>query len=209
MLSLRASLAVGSLALLSGCASANFAPRIDAIGEYRDTTAASERADSMSSSEAEDVRVLVGTLPEGMRVEHDQLAVDSSRYEVVGRVSADFKAFGLTWLGWWFYDYPEGQGWRNAYCGVQVPLTWVTLSLWTFVPLHYPCAVVEGSSTSAVGDRRARIIKTLQKATKAAGGDLLVVTGLGDLHLVAAGSGELISSVPMMHGSGFALRTKH
>jgi hypothetical protein len=186
----------------------NFAPRIDAVGEYKDTTAASERADSMLSSEAADVRVLVGKLPDGVRIEHDGLAVDPARYELVGRVSADFKPFGWTWLGWWFYDYPEGEGWRNAYCGVQVPLTWVTLSLWTFVPLHYPCAVVEGSSPSASGERRARIIRTLQKATKAAGGDLLVVTGLGDLQLVAAGSGQVLGAVPMMHGSGFALRMK-
>jgi hypothetical protein len=194
-------------ALLPACASASFAPRIDAIGQYRDTTEASERADDMPSADAADVRVLVGQLPEGVRIEHDQLVVDPARYTLVGRVSADIKPFGWTWLGWWFYDYPEGQRWRDAYCGIQVPLTWLTLSLWTFVPLHYPCAVVEGSSPSSVGERRARVIQTLQKATKAAGGNLLVVTGLGDLHLIAAGSGQLLETVPVIHGTGFALKS--
>lgn len=200
--------AVAFATLLPACASANFAPRIDAIGEYRDTTAASQRADDMPAEQAADVRVLVGQLPEGVRIEREELIVDRSRYELLGRVSADYKPFGLTWLGWWFYDYPEEESWRDVYCGIQTPLTWVTLSLWTFVPLHYPCAVVEGSSPSASGSRRARIIRTLQKATKAAGGDLLIVTGLGDLHLVAAGTGQLLDSVPMMHGSGFALKTR-
>ena len=209
MARIRTCFAVASFAALPACASASFAPRIDAIGEYKDTTEASERADDMPSSEAADVRVVIGQLPEGVRIDHEEIVADPARYALVGRVSADIRPYGWTWLGWWFYDYPEGESWRNVYCGVQVPLTWLTLSIWTFVPFHYPCAVNEGASPSAVGDRRSRVIRTMQKATKAAGGDLLVVTGLGDLHLVAPGGGQLLDSIPMMHGSGFALRTKH
>jgi hypothetical protein len=209
MTAFRKGLTLVVLAALPGCASVNFVPRVDSVGEYKNTTGTSERADDMRSSEAADVRVLVGTLPEGVRIEHDGLVVDPARYALVGRVSADYKPYGFTWLGFWFYDYSEDERWKNAYCGVQVPLTWVTLGIWPFVsPFHYPCKVVAGGSPSEVGERKARVIKTLQKATKAAGGDLLIVTGLGDLDLVAAGSGQLLGAIPMMHGSGFALRTR-
>ena len=57
-----------------------------------------------------------------------------------------------------------------------------------------------------VAERRMRILATLRKATKAAGGNLLVVTHLGNRHWVRFTRwGEFVGGKEMMNGQGIAI----
>jgi hypothetical protein len=48
----------------------------------------------------------------------------------------------------------------------------------------------------------------MQKATKAAGGNTLIVLGYGGLDLVDLRSGQVVSSTEVMRGRGVALKAK-
>ena len=50
------------------------------------------------------------------------------------------------------------------------------------------------------------MIKTLQKTTKAAGGNILIVTSLGRTDFINNSSNEIVNSVDMTNSEGFALR---
>ncbi len=193
----------------SGCASANYAPVITPAGEYRDAHDLGDRAESYSWAQVDDVRVFLDSLPEGVQLHDGKIAVDPARYEVLGEVSAAPKGSGFARMNVWFYDYPEDESWRKGLCYWQTPLVWVTLGIYLFVsPINYPCWVVDGSSASAIEDRKHRIIETLRTGTKALGGNMLVVTGLGSTTYVAAGTSQVLGGVEMTHGAGIALRAK-
>jgi hypothetical protein len=53
-----------------------------------------------------------------------------------------------------------------------------------------------------------RLIETLRKATKALGGNLVVVTSFGRTQLVAAGTSHVLDTTEMTRAEGFALRVK-
>ncbi len=117
--------------------------------------------------------------------------------------------------GFWFYDYPEDESFRNVYGNVQVPLSWATLLIWSVLPFFAPCRVVETDLPGDVAARRMRIVATLRKAAKAAGANLLIVTKLGDLYWpnvpVPMGGPDLgplggLTVGVMMTGNGVAIR---
>jgi len=199
------------LALLggSGCASANYAPGVAPVGPYRNAQAIVDRADSLSWADVEDVEALVGSLPEGVEVRGAELVVDRERYELLGQVTASPEGNLFSRFGAWFYDYPEDESWRKPFCYWQVPLVWVTLTFYAWLsPLQYPCRVVDGSSASAIEARKHRLVETLRKATKALGGNLVVVTSFGRTQLVVAGTSQLLDTAEMTRAEGFALRAK-
>jgi hypothetical protein len=159
----------------------------------------------MKRSEAADVKALVRAIPDGVEIKDGQVDVDPARWELLGIVGATYKDTTAANYGVWVYDYVEGEEWRTGYCAWQVPLSWVTLTLWSWlVPLHYPCKVSGGEE----GERKDRIIETMRKATKALGGDTLVVVGFGSLDVVNAQSGQTVASTDMVSGAGLALKSK-
>ena len=133
-------------------------------------------ADEIPRGSVDDVKVLIGTIPPGMRVDRDMLVVDPDAYEILGRVEANLNNPLTANLGLWIYDYAPGERWRTGYCAWQVPLSWVTFTLWAWVsPTHYPCKATMGSDE----ERTASIVETLKRAGKALGADLVVVPGIG------------------------------
>jgi hypothetical protein len=192
-----------ALVPLSGCATTTFAPEVESVGDFRDMSAARDAAEDLEPSQAKDVVAISGTLPEGIELRDGTLHVDPERYEVLGKVSASENNAGNALFGVWVYPYAEGETWRYGYCGWQVPLSWVTLSLWAWLsPLHYPCKVAMGEPQA----RREQIVKTLQRATKALGGDT-VAFAFGGLSVVNR-SGVVINSFEAMHGEGLALKSR-
>ncbi|MHB1846584.1 MAG: hypothetical protein ACYCWW_17310 [Deltaproteobacteria bacterium] len=194
--------------LVTGCASLNYRPLVTPFGAVRATAMPDVMADDMSWGEARDVRVMVGELPPGIAWGPEGLVIQDPRYRVVGDVAAFPKWARLANLGLWFYDYPQDQGWRNVYCDVQVPLSWVTLTLWSWLsPTYYPCRTVETNFSYDVDQRRMRIIETLRKAAKASGGNLLIVTHLGNRHWArfTRWGGEIMGIKEMMNGEGVAI----
>ncbi len=191
----------------AGCGTLAFHPSVQSMGEYKNTQSIATEADEMSARSADGVKVLVETLPEGMIVKDNMIVVDPERYEMLGKVSADYKDASLVNMGFWFYDYKENESWRTSFCAWQVPLSWVTLTMWSWLsPTYYPCRVGAGSEE----ERRADIVQALQKATKALGGNLVVVSGFGGVDFVTTRGGTVVAtnSVSNLKGVGYAFRVR-
>lgn len=187
----------------TGCASYHFVAEGAAVGASGPDGDITDAAASMSEEEAEDVHILIGRLPEGMHIVEERLVVDAKRYEILGAVRAVPEGTIAANLGIWFYDYNEGEDWRDGYCAWQVPLSWLTLGLWAFVtPFHYPCKITSGQSDP----RRDNILRALRRGTKALGGNLVVVTGIGDLVTVRVDTGQVVDHEQAFIGTGIAVR---
>ncbi len=193
----------------TGCASVAFKPGVQTIGEYKNTAKVAAAAEDMKPHEGEHVKVLIEAVPEGMAIKAGQLLFDHERYDLLGKVTADYKNPGGVNMGVWVYDYKEGETWRTGLCAWQVPLSWVTLTMWSWLsPTYYPCRVTAGSEE----DRRQEIVATLQRTTKALGGDLVIVAGFGGVDFVTVNghTGVVVasSSVGTLSGLGYAFRVK-
>ena len=98
----------------AGCASANFNPRIEFIGKYRDAQQLEEKAAEMKWAEAEEVEVFVGEFPKGVTYNDGQIKIaEDSEYELVAKVHTNMKDAGWSFMGLWGYDYPEDESWRR------------------------------------------------------------------------------------------------
>lgn len=203
-----AAIAVSIFALATtGCASLAFKPGVQSVGEYKNTAAVASSADDLSAKDAAPVKVLLQALPEGMALKDHQLLFDHDRYELLGKVSADYKDPSLVNMGFWAYGYKETERWRTGLCVWQVPLSWATLTLWSWLsPTYYPCRVGAGEEE----DRRAEIVATLQRTTKALGGDLVVVAGFGGVDFITVQGQTVVAtnSVGTLSGVGYAFKTK-
>ncbi|MDB4940791.1 MAG: hypothetical protein JWP97_325 [Labilithrix sp.] len=201
-------LVVLSTLFAAGCGSVAFQPSIQSVGEYKNTARVADLAEDMPEHSAEKVKVLVQSLPDGMTVKDGLLDYDRSQYELLGKVAATYKDPSLVNLGFWVYGYKESDRWRKALCTWQVPLSWVTLTMWSWLsPTYYPCRVKAGEEE----ERRADVVETLQRATKALGGDLVVVSGFGGVNFITVdrNSGGVVAAnaIGTLNGSGYAFRT--
>jgi hypothetical protein len=192
-----------------GCASLSFRAGVQSVGEYKNTSAVVEKAEDIPADGAQDVKVLIETLPEGMGLKNGELGYDHARYEMLAKVSAEYRDPSLVNLGFWFYHYGQKDSWRTGLCAWQVPLSWVTLTMWSwFVPTYYPCRVGRGEEE----DRRAAIVDTLQRATKALGGNLVIVAGFGGVDFITYNgrTGVILNanSVGTLRGSAYAFKVK-
>jgi hypothetical protein len=179
----------------SGCAATVFKPRVEAVGEYRNTEPISDRATDMEDDSASDVKVLVGQLLPGMTYKDGLLSVDQEMYEVLGKVSAEPSHR-------FFYPYKET--WRRPVCWPQIPLVYATLFVWTVVPTSWGCFVHDGSPD----ERKESIVGAMRRATKALGGNLVLVGGFGGTVVINVNTGAELSATEATHGVGWALRVK-
>jgi hypothetical protein len=192
-----------------GCAHASFEARIEPLGPYRPASDVGDAARELTAEDLATVSVWRGTLPPGLILDGGQLVVtDPERFELVGRVSTSFQAQRALArsLDLVFYRYGAAGDWRNVFCNVQVPLGWVTAGLWTLIPTHYPCMIVETNGPDAVDRRREEVLEALVRGTKASGGNLLVVEWIGE-----AAPGEAIlpgTGLQVVGGGGFAVRDR-
>lgn len=182
----------------SGCASAAWHPRVDSVvGEYRNVEPLNHAAEGADEGTADDVKAIVLELPDGITLENDVLRVDAARYEVLGKVAAEP-------AGDFFYPYREG--WRRPFCYPQRVLTVATLFVWMAVPTSWPCFVSAGS----VDDRRDRIVEAMKRATKALGGNLVLVGGFGGTVVIrkSGSASAVVSTMEATQGVGWAIRAK-
>lgn len=194
----------------TGCASLAFEPHVQAVGAYKNMAAVSERAADLREGSASDVTAMVERLPAGIAVKEHELVFDEQRYELLGKVSADFADPAGINLGLWFYGYRRGDKWRHGLCDWQVPLSWMTLTMWSYLsPTYHACRVNIGTEEQ----RRDSIVEALQRATKALGGDLVIVSGFGGRDFVTVDSkNERVvvekDALRTLSGVGYAFRTK-
>jgi len=193
------------VAPLTGCASLTFAPKVSSVGEYKDLRQVAEKADEMPRHEDPKVKAVVGSLPEGTRLHDGVFEVDPARYELLGKVEAQLNNPTAANFGMWVYDYAPNEKWRVGYCAWQVPLSWATFTLWSIVsPTHYPCKATMGEEEA----RKQEIIATLRRATKALGGDVVVVDIGGTIVVQGGRGGAVVGSVEATGGVGWALRSR-
>lgn len=181
-----------------GCATAVWHPRVDSVsGEYKNTEAMSRTADDMPEGQAEEVKAMVMALPPGMDLKDGVLQVDSTQYEVLGKVAA--KPAGA-------FFYPYREGWRKPVCYPQRVLIVATLFTWAIVPTSWPCFLSEGT----VDERRDRIVEAMRRATKAMGGNLVLVGGFGGMVTIAktGSSTAVVGTTEAIEGVGWAIKVR-
>ena len=181
----------------TGCAAAVWHPKVENVsGEYKNTQALSEKAEGIPEGAAQDVVAVVDQLLPGMDYKDGVFNADPARYEVLGKVSAKP-------AGEFFYPYKEG--WRKPVCWPQRVLVVATLFLWLAVPTAWPCFIGSGS----VEDRRDSIVESMKRATKAMGGNLVLVAGFqGRVTITATRSYASVSTMDAVEGVGWAIRMK-
>jgi hypothetical protein len=183
---------------MTGCATAVWHPRVESVsGEYKNVESMSEKADDRTEGSADDVKAIVMQLPPGITLEGDVLTVDTTRYEMLGKVSAKP-------AGEFFYPYREG--WRRPVCYPQRVLVVATLYLWMAVPTSWPCFISGGS----VDDRRDRIVEAMKRATRELGGNMVLIGGFGGTVMISktSSTSATVSEMEATEGVGWALRVK-
>lgn len=118
------------------------------------------------------VLVLDQVAPEGIDVHKAQLRVsDEYDHEPILQFRLEPGATGPWVLGQFRHFRKQ---WRRSYCHPQVPLNWATLTTWSFLsPLASPCW-----SNSLVAPED--FWGDVRRLTRAAGGDLAIVSVLRD-----------------------------
>ena len=193
-----------ALFFINSCANMSYNPRIESYGEMKDSSTLEEQASNMKWADAKGVKAYLGKLPAGISVNNDGIQTDD-QWENLGKVYTNMDGYTPV-LGW--PSYPEDQSWRNGYCKPQQVLVYATFFLWPIIPLYYPCICYETNSTSSVSKRKMRIVHTLKKMVKAAGGDTLIITSLGKTSTINANTKEVLSTLDMTGAEGYALRSK-
>ncbi len=163
--------------ILSGCASTSFEPRTEKYADvFADNSATDLHALSLSASEVDNISVLFD-LPNGITESNGVFSVSNeSDYEVLGTVKTQSNGvISDLEVPMYFYSFNEDEKWRKYLCWPQVPLTWLTLTAWTIVPLYYPCWTRDTNNVQDVNKRKKRIKIALQKGAKAMGADTIVL----------------------------------
>jgi hypothetical protein len=181
-----------------GCASAVWHPRVESVsGQYQNTTAVTAKAEAIAEGEADEVKAFVAQLPPGITIQDGVLKADPEAYEVLGQVTAKP-------AGEFFYPYRES--WRKPVCYPQRVLTIATLYMWFLVPSVWPCFISPGT----VEERRDAIVEAMKRATKAMGGNMVLVTGFGGTTSIVATSktSASVSTMEATEGVGWAIRVR-
>ncbi|XDD50239.1 hypothetical protein AB3N59_18130 [Leptospira sp. WS92.C1] len=192
------------------CASLNYIARFEKKGQVVDTTSMTSEAEKLKLTDVADVSAYVLEVPAGISWNGNTLQYDEKKWEVLGTVHSDYDQGGHIF---WFYNYLEEESWRKSYCHWQVPINWITLGIWAFTPLYYPCWVSESKDdVQAENNRKMRITNSLKKITKIAGGNTVLVESFGDLRInfYNANTGQSGGTVSYktISGHGWALKKK-
>ena len=169
--------------LFSACATMHPSARITHVGQYNPNLDKQRSEESAKNIKADDIEVYLGELPDGLVLmeRSSRLEFDRNAYKLLAVAEASFPIEEQRFRNaFWTWNY-RGIG-RNILCGIQAPLKLITLSLWTWQPLHYPCrAVVPGNEHK----REKLLVKELRKSAKVVGADILILSGANHLQMTA------------------------
>lgn len=187
---------------ISGCASTAFKSRYEKTGKFDADSIYNidKKASEMKWDDAKDVDVYIGDLPESDTGKDGFITFESKKWEVIGKVTASPQPPGALAT-----NYPEDESWRSYYCPPNAVLIYGTLTLWTLTPFPWTCSVRETNDLDDVNARKIRLINTMKKSVKAAGGNLLVVTSLGHIEYKNL-TGQVINTQDMMYAEGLVLK---
>ena len=136
------------LQLFTGCASMNYEAQHESMKSDPDSLGAPQvfEGDIPFESARKVALFTEKRLPRGISLNEEQeiRVSPGSEYEVVEKVYLKIPFINNPYISngtLWFYSYRPEEGWRKPFCHWQVPLHWVTLGLWSIVPLSWPCRV--------------------------------------------------------------------
>lgn len=196
------------LALISGCASYNYSGRFEKTGMYDPsyTSSVNEKAEALKWEDAKDIAVFIGELPEGITDNNGTYKSLSNNIEIMGTAKA--QPSNQNAMSVYFQDYAEDEDWRNTYCPIQGGLYYGTFMFWGLTPFPWVCQVMENNDSDSIEKRKHRIINTLKKMAKAAGGNAIVVTRLGSLQFVDADTNIVMNNIEMTSAEALVLNIK-
>lgn len=191
---------------LQACASYNYSGRFEKTGLYDPTHSNSieEQSKAYKWKDASDIAVFIGELPQGITNASGVYKSESNAISILGTATAQPSNQNMFTV--FFKDYSEDEDWRNVYCPIQGGLYWGTLTLWGLTPFPWPCFVQEGNDSEDISDRKMRIINTLKKTAKAAGGNAIIVTKLGSTQYVNAANNTVYSGLEMTSAEALILK---
>ncbi len=173
---MRALLLVGSALLLCSCATMRPSATYTGLGEAdpsRDRKVVSQfrsALDATGDAPVPEAKILMNTIPEGIDVGNDTLQVAAGyRHRVLGRFMISYPMGTPLW----FSDY-ESTG-LKVLCYPQVPLVWLTLTLWIAAPTTYPC-------WGSVLRDKADAVDHVKQLVHSAGGNAAIITADGGDH---------------------------
>lgn len=143
--------------------------KVGKVDPEQEATTSEQMMDSIRQHQttADQVDVVLDLMPPGLREAGDKLVIEPGyEHEVIGRVTVQGRKAPFFFLAR-FIDYRDV--WRKALCYWQVPLEWLTLGIWSIVPLSYPCHASGATLT------REEAIEDLRNAALPAGADLAIV----------------------------------
>lgn len=166
---------------LQGCASFTYTTQFKQTGSQSKTinTNLEERSSRYEWDDLDNISVFISDLPQGISKVNGEYIIQNSSIHQIGKVNAypsDKNRFTL-----FFDNYAEDENWRDVYCPVQGVLYWATFTLWAVTPFPWPCFVYESDDAEDISNRKIRIVNTLKKTAKAAGGNAIIITKFGDM----------------------------
>jgi hypothetical protein len=188
-------------ALGIGCATPRFGARVELMGQkYQDASSINRAVGDVADPEASKVEVFFGSLPDGFeRTKDGIVASNGSGNRILGKVLT-------TGINGYNAD-------RSGYCHISngaagfVCLMGIACLLPVFGLLACPCVTGHGSNdVDDVELRKAALIAALQRATKAAGGNAVVIDGLGKTVTMDAQSHVTLGTQEMTEASGWAVQ---
>lgn len=189
---------------LTGCASVGYEGSFQKTGNFDpiESLSVTKAANTMKWAEASDIEVYFVEPPKGIEIDNSNVKYDESIWENLG--SVELEASTLNFFG----KYPEDEDWKNIYCPVNGALVYGTLFLWSITPFPWPCSKYVGNSPEAIAERKVRMANTMKKIAKAAGGDVVVVTGISDRHHYDEKTRIIFSTEKSLNASGVIFRRK-
>lgn len=165
---------------IGGCATLK--PKL-ALSSFGDVNLKADQALVEKAKTIDDtsgVRVVAGSTPTGLSLEENSSKLSvlpgyEQRYSIIGTVDSDYLK-AQSWLETiWYPTLGYDQGWREVLCYPQAPVNALTLGLWgSLSPTGWFCKrMMPGDE----GDRKEALIDVLKRGVKAAGGNLLLITG--------------------------------
>lgn len=189
---------------LTGCASIAYDGTFQKSGQYDPITslAVTKSANDMKWADAHDIEVYFVEPPKGISIENNRVTYDDIIWQSLGTVEIEPSTLNF------FGKYAEDEDWKNIYCPINGVLAYATLFLWNITPFPWTCTRFAGSSFEAIEERKVRMANTMRKVAKAAGGEVVVVTKVGDLQYFDTESKIIISTEKTVFAKGAIFKRK-